>query len=128
MAEVKFGPLYSRIHELVGVKEFADTTVQMGFDSIWIPDTMITREHALDWAPTLGAFVEHTQDIMLGTCVVVVPHRHPLSWRKRWRLSTTCPEAGSSLESGPARLAPAHSRPQASTPASGEPAPTRPWK
>ena len=77
MAEVKFGPLYSRIHELVGVKEFADTTVQMGFDSIWIPDTMITREHALDWAPTLGAFVEHTQDIMLGTCVVVVPHRHP---------------------------------------------------
>ena len=49
----------------------------MGFDSIWIPDTMITREHALDWAPTLGAFVEHTQDIMLGTCVVVVPHRHP---------------------------------------------------
>ena len=77
MTEVKFGPLYSRIHELVGVKEFADTTVQMGFDSIWIPDTMITREHALDCFPTLGAFVEHTQDIMLGTCVVVVPHRHP---------------------------------------------------
>ena len=51
MAEVKFGPLYSRIHELVGVNEVADTTVLMGFDSIWIPDTMVTREHALDCMP-----------------------------------------------------------------------------
>ncbi len=77
MGEVKFGPLYSRIHELVGVKEFADATVQMGFDSIWVPDTMVTAEHALDCFPVLGAFVEHTKKLILGTCVVVVPLRHP---------------------------------------------------
>ena len=77
MANVKFGPLYSRIQELVGVKEFADTTVQMGFDAIWVPDTLITREHALDWTPVVGAFAEHTESIMLGTCVVVAPLRYP---------------------------------------------------
>ena len=77
MTAIKFGPLYSRIQELVGVKEFADTTVQMGFDAIWVPDTLITREHALDWTPVVGAFVDHTEDIMLGTCVVVVPLRYP---------------------------------------------------
>ena len=77
MRAVKFGPLYSRIQELVSVKEFADTTVEMDFDAIWVPDTLITREHALDWTPVVGAFVEHTKDIMLGTCVVVVPLRYP---------------------------------------------------
>ena len=77
MTTVKFGPLYTRIHELVSVKEFADATVQMKFDSLWVPDTMVTREHGLDCMPTLGAFVEHTEQIMLGTCVVVVPLRHP---------------------------------------------------
>lgn len=77
MANVKFGPLYSRIHELVGVKEFADTTVQMGFDAIWVPDTVVTAEHALDCLPVVGAFIEHTTDIALGTCVVVVPWRPP---------------------------------------------------
>lgn len=75
MANVKFGPLYSRIHELVGVKDFADTTVQMGFDSIWVPDTVVTAEHALDCLPVVGAFIEHTRDIPVGTCVVVVPWR-----------------------------------------------------
>ena len=77
MTAIKFGPLYSRIQKLVSVKEFADTTVQMGFDAIWVPDTLITREHALDWTPVVGAFVEHTEEIMLGTCVVVVPLRYP---------------------------------------------------
>ena len=77
MANIKFGPLYSRIHELVGVKEFADPTVQMGFDAIWVPDTVVTAEHALDCLPVVGAFIEHTEEITLGTCVVVVPWRPP---------------------------------------------------
>ena len=53
MANIKFGPLYSRIHELVGVKEFADTTVQMGFDAIWVPDT-VSHPPSTPWIGLAG--------------------------------------------------------------------------
>ncbi|MCH9035797.1 MAG: LLM class flavin-dependent oxidoreductase [Chloroflexi bacterium] len=77
MVQIKFGPLYTRVHYLVGPREFAGMTEEWGFDSLWVPETPVTPEPGLDCFTTLGAFVEHTDRLTLGTCVILVPLRHP---------------------------------------------------
>lgn len=77
MPQIKFGPLYTRIQDLVGVGEFVEVVERLGFDSIWVPETPVTPEPGLDCLATLGAFVAHTNQITVGTAVLLLPLRHP---------------------------------------------------
>ncbi len=77
MPRIKFGPNYTRIQNLVGVREFAEMVEGLDFDSIWVPETPVTPEPALDCLTTLGAFAQATERVTLGTCAILAPLYSP---------------------------------------------------
>ena len=83
MPQVKFGPNYTRIHNLVGVREFAEVVKRLDFDSIWTPETPVTPEPGLDCLATLGAFSQAIDRVTLGTCAILAPLRSPAMLAKQ---------------------------------------------
>lgn len=83
MPKVKFGPNYTRIHNLVGVNEFAEVVQRLQFDSIWVPETPVTPEPGLDCLTTLGAFAQAIDHVTLGTCAILAPLRSPAMLAKQ---------------------------------------------
>ncbi|MEE9198698.1 MAG: LLM class flavin-dependent oxidoreductase [Dehalococcoidia bacterium] len=77
MADIKFGVIYSRLHQVTPIPEFARAVEGLDFDSLWVTEGLANELPALDIMLALGAFVHHTQRITLGTCVVLVPLRNP---------------------------------------------------
>ena len=77
MADPKFGVIYSRLHPVVPIPEFARTIEDSGYDSLWVTEGLVNEMPALDIMLALGAFVQHTQRLTVGTCVVLAPLRNP---------------------------------------------------
>ena len=77
MADPKFGVIYSRLHPVVPIPEFAQTIEDGGYDSLWVTEGLVNEMPALDIILALGAFVQHTNKITVGTCVVLAPLRNP---------------------------------------------------
>lgn len=77
MPDPKFGVIYSRLHPVVPIPEFARTIEESGYDSLWVTEGLVNEMPALDIMLALGAFVQHTQQITVGTCVVIAPLRNP---------------------------------------------------
>ncbi len=77
MPDPKFGVIYSRLHPVEPIPEFARTIEDSGYDSLWVTEGLVNEMPALDIMLALGAFVQHTQHITVGTCVVIAPLRNP---------------------------------------------------
>ena len=77
MAVPKFGVIYSRLHPVVPIPEFAKTIENSGYDSLWVTEGLVNEMPALDIMLALGAFVQHTRQLTVGTCVVLAPLRNP---------------------------------------------------
>ena len=77
MPDPKFGVIYSRLHPVVPIPEFAHTIEDAGYDSLWVTEGLVNEMPALDIMLALGAFVQHTKRLTVGTCVVLVPLRNP---------------------------------------------------
>ena len=80
MGKLTLGVLYYGLDDVVGPLEFAQWAEEMGFDYLWVSDMLL--QHTLDALSLLSAVAAKTQYIRLGTCVVVLPFRHPLHWAK----------------------------------------------
>lgn len=80
MTRVKFGLMYTQLEELVGPVEVACKTEEWGFDSFWVPDFAL--EPNLEPLMVLAAVAQSTQHIKLGTGVLVLPFKHPLTLAK----------------------------------------------
>lgn len=77
MSNPKFGATYSRLHPVVPVPRFASAIEDSGYDSLWVTEGLVNEMPALDIMLALGAFVQHTRRITVGTCVVIAPLRNP---------------------------------------------------
>ncbi|MFQ5872226.1 MAG: LLM class flavin-dependent oxidoreductase, partial [Dehalococcoidia bacterium] len=77
MTKISFGPVYTRIQDLVTVQEFADVVQKRGFDSLWVTESIVTPDPGLDCLSTVAAFVGATTRLTLGSCVLLMPFRSP---------------------------------------------------
>lgn len=77
MTEIRFGVIYSRLHPVVPIPRFAEAVESTGLDSLWVTEGLANEMPALDIMLALGAFVQHTKRITVGTCVVLTPLRNP---------------------------------------------------
>jgi probable F420-dependent oxidoreductase len=75
--EIRFGVIYSRLHEVVAIPRFAETVESLGFDSVWVTEGLVNELPALDILAALQAFALHTHKITVGTAVVLLPLRNP---------------------------------------------------
>ena len=76
MTKVKFGPIYTRIEDIMGPVELAEKAESWGYDSFWVPDYVLKPR--LDALIVLGAAAQRTSTIQLGTAVMVLPYKDPL--------------------------------------------------
>ncbi|MCH7997203.1 MAG: LLM class flavin-dependent oxidoreductase [Chloroflexi bacterium] len=76
MADIKFGPIYTAIEDLMGPVELAEKCEAWGYDSFWVPDYVLKPR--LDALTILSAVSQRTSRIQLGTAVLVLPYKHPL--------------------------------------------------
>jgi probable F420-dependent oxidoreductase len=73
-----------------GMREFAQTAEDLGFDSLWVTDHLIVpkardmlyKENMLDSLSTLSYLAGVTSRIRIGTSVIVLPYRHPVQVAK----------------------------------------------
>ena len=56
MPDPKFGVIYSRLHPVVPIPEFAHTIEDAGYDSLWVTEGLVNEMPALDIMLALGAF------------------------------------------------------------------------
>jgi probable F420-dependent oxidoreductase len=83
-------PHYGKAMEPQGMREFARTAEELGFDSLWVTDhiivpkarEMLYKENMLDSLSTLNFLAGVTSRIRIGTSVIVLPYRHPLEVAK----------------------------------------------
>ena len=80
MTKVKFGPIYTRIEDIMGPVELAEKAESWGYDSFWVPDYVLKPR--LDALIVLGAAAQRTSTIQLGTAVMVLPYKGPSSTLK----------------------------------------------
>ncbi len=77
-------PHYGKAMEPQGMREFAQTAEELGFDSLWVTDhiivpaarDMLYKENMLEALSTLNYLAGVTSRIRIGTSVIVLPYRH----------------------------------------------------
>ena len=77
MANIRFGVIYSRLHAVTPIPEFARAIEDWGFDAVWVTEGVANQMAALDPLLAVGAFAHHTRRIKVGTCVLLLPLRNP---------------------------------------------------
>ncbi len=83
-------PHYGKAMEPQGMREFAQTAEELGFDSLWVTDhiivpaarDMLYKENMLEALSTLNYLAGVTSRIRIGTSVIVLPYRHPVQVAK----------------------------------------------
>ena len=80
IADMKFGIMHSHINDPTEAVDMAIRAEVSGFDSFW------TTDFALGGSPEplalLAAASQRTNRILLGTAVIVLPYRHPMTLAK----------------------------------------------
>jgi probable F420-dependent oxidoreductase len=79
---IRIGLLLGGIRSAAQFGQLAALAEQNGFDSLWAGDHIAFPAPILDPIATLAACAAHTQRITLGTCVYLLPLRHPTTVAK----------------------------------------------
>ncbi|MEE9198281.1 MAG: TIGR03619 family F420-dependent LLM class oxidoreductase, partial [Dehalococcoidia bacterium] len=80
MAEIRFGPIYTALEDLMGPVELAEKAEGWGYDSFWVPDYVLRPR--MEAMVVLAAAAQRTSRIKLGTAVLVLPYKHPIQLAK----------------------------------------------
>ncbi|MEX2598671.1 MAG: LLM class flavin-dependent oxidoreductase [Dehalococcoidia bacterium] len=83
-------PHYGVTMEPLGMRPFAEHAEGLGYDSIWVTDHVIVpteldvvyKRHMLDPLATLAYLAGITKDVQLGTSVIILPYRNPITLAK----------------------------------------------
>ena len=73
----RFGVIYSRLHPVISPSRFAGDVEQMGYHSVWTTEGLANQKAALDPIVTMGALVHGSENIRVGSAVVLLPLRNP---------------------------------------------------
>jgi probable F420-dependent oxidoreductase len=74
---MQIGLLLSGLSPAPAVGALAATAERLGFDSLWAGDHIAFPAPILDPLQLLACFASHTERVRLGTCVYLLPLRHP---------------------------------------------------
>jgi probable F420-dependent oxidoreductase len=91
---MRFGvtvPNYRRLAAPENLRHVAERCETLGFDSLWVTDHVVVPEAyremfgatVYDPLSVLAFLAAHTQRVELGTAVLVLPYRHPVSTAKQ---------------------------------------------
>jgi probable F420-dependent oxidoreductase len=74
---MKIGLLLGGMRDAAGLGALAAEAERLGFDSLWAGDHIAFPAPILDPLQVLAAYAAHSRHIRLGTCVYLLPLRHP---------------------------------------------------
>ena len=74
---MRIGLLLGGLQDARALGALAAEAEALGFDSLWAGDHIAFPAPILDPLQLLACFASHTQRVRLGTCVYLVPLRHP---------------------------------------------------
>lgn len=82
MRRIQFGAHYAPVaaNNVMGPVEFAEQAEAYGYDSFWVPETLTGPR--MDPLVVLAATAQRTQQILLGTAVLILPIRSPFHLAK----------------------------------------------
>jgi probable F420-dependent oxidoreductase len=80
--DVQIGLLLGGLANATALGALAAEAEALGFDSLWAGDHIAFPAPILDPLQVLACFASHTQRVRLGTCVYLLPLRHPTSVAK----------------------------------------------
>ena len=80
MSRIQLGATYAGMQNVIGPAEFAEKAETWGYDSFWVSE-VLTMSH-MDPLVVLAAVAQRTQQIRLGTAVLVLPTRSPFHLAK----------------------------------------------
>ena len=82
MSRIQFGAHYAPLaaDDLIDPVEFAEKAETWGYDSFWMPGTLTSPQ--MDPLVVLAAVSQRTQQIMLGTAVLILPIMSPFHLAK----------------------------------------------
>ena len=76
-AEMQIGLLLGGVMDARALGALAAEAEALGFDSLWAGDHVAFPAPILDPLQVLACFASHTERVRLGTCVYLLPLRHP---------------------------------------------------
>ncbi|HUI26879.1 MAG TPA: TIGR03619 family F420-dependent LLM class oxidoreductase [Candidatus Kryptonia bacterium] len=79
---LQIGLLLGGIRPAAELGRLAAVAEENNFDSVWVGDHIAFPAPILDPLTTLACFAAHTQRVKLGTCVYLLPLRHPTTVAK----------------------------------------------
>ncbi len=74
---MQIGLLLGSLTNATALGAMAAEAEALGFDSLWVGDHIAFPAPILDPLQVLACFASHTQRVRLGTCVYLLPLRHP---------------------------------------------------
>jgi probable F420-dependent oxidoreductase len=74
---MKLGLLLGSLQDARSIGALGATAERLGFDSLWAGDHIAFPAPILDPLAALACYAAHTETITLGTCVYLLPLRHP---------------------------------------------------
>ena len=83
MAHLEFGVMYSRFYPVMGPGAFASTLQCLGFDSAWVGEGLASPMPALDPIVCMTSMVSGAEQILVGSCVILVPVHNPAILAKK---------------------------------------------
>lgn len=75
---VGLGSFYDRCPEPEEIFQYVERADELGIDSIWMPDHVISEGPELDPAVLMSVVAARTRDIKMGPSVVAIPGRNPV--------------------------------------------------
>ena len=76
---VGLGSFHDRFPEPAELFRYVERADELGIDSIWMPDHVISERPELDPAVLMSVIAARTQEIKMGPSVVALPGRHPVA-------------------------------------------------
>ncbi len=78
MADIKFGVTYSERPDFTDLPAYARRVEDLGFASIWVTENISSGAPALECFTALSFMAAHTNKLMLGPSVMLLPVRNPI--------------------------------------------------
>jgi probable F420-dependent oxidoreductase len=73
---LRFGVIYSRLHDVVPPAEFSRLVEELGFDAVWATEGLVNQLAQLDPLITMAELARGTDRITVGSCVILLPLRN----------------------------------------------------